>query len=303
MMNRVDRLFATLLALKEGRLPRASELAQEFDVSERTIYRDLRDLEALGIHTVTVHGEGYALSEGFHLPPVMLSAKEALALYLSGLLFGKRAGQNLSSDVEAALSKIGAALPPLTRETAEQLVRVLEFFPPHARFDAREPYMREILEALEHHQVLHIGYRRPTDNISIERDFEPHQLHYSASGSWYVTGYDRLRKDIRSFRLSRIQSLRASGETFEPRIMLLAPGRHIEVRVRFHPFVIAHVRERQHYTYHHDEPGGVMVYRVGELREIQSWIFGFGAHAEVLSPRELRDSLKQEAERLLQKLA
>ncbi len=302
-MNRVDRLFATLLALKEGRLPRASELAQEFEVSERTIYRDLRDLDALGIHTATLHGEGYTLSEGFHLPPVMLSAKEALTLYLSGLLFGKRAGENHSEAIEAALSKIGATLPPVTREMADQLVRVLEYFPPHARFDAREPYMREILEALEHHQVLHVSYRRPTDDMAIARDFEPHQLHYSASGLWYVTGYDRLRNDIRSFRLTRIQSLKATGEIFEPRIMLLAPGRQIEVRVRFHPFVLAHVRERQHYTYHHDEPGGVMVYRVGELREIQSWIFGFGAHAEVLSPRELRDSLKQEAERLLQKLA
>jgi predicted DNA-binding transcriptional regulator YafY len=145
--------------------------------------------------------------------------------------------------------------------------------------------------------------------MTTERVIEPDFLTYS-DGVWYVTAYCRLRQDRRSFRVSRIERYRVLREQFAPRAPGEATPPEIEVRVRFGPERVRWVRERQHYGFVREEEsreeaaeqGAIMVYRVHDLREIQSWLFGWGAAVEVLSPSELRAALIQEARHLLGKL-
>lgn len=85
-MNRVDRLFAILLNLQHKRRVRAQDLAREFEISKRTIYRDISALNQMGVPIVSLPGEGFELVEGYYLPPLMFTEKEAVALVLGSRL-------------------------------------------------------------------------------------------------------------------------------------------------------------------------------------------------------------------------
>ncbi len=82
-MNRVDRLFAILLLLQHKRRIRAHDLAESFEVSERTIYRDMEALSESGVPLYGTPGEGYELMEGYFVPPLLFTPAEANALFLS----------------------------------------------------------------------------------------------------------------------------------------------------------------------------------------------------------------------------
>jgi predicted DNA-binding transcriptional regulator YafY len=126
-----------------------------------------------------------------------------------------------------------------------------------------------------------------------ERDVEPHQLFYS-DGIWYLDGYCRLRKDIREFRLSRIEKMVALKETFSKRRAgKTGDQKKSAIKIRFAKSIARWVRERQHYGFQSEEvlpDGVVMRYAVHDVSEITAWILGWGAAAEVLSPKELRNS-------------
>src|SRR6266446_6599977 len=85
-MNRVDRLMAMVVQLQSRRVVRAEDIAAHFEISVRTVYRDLAALGEAGIPIVAEAGVGYSLVKGYHLPPVMFTAEEASALFLGGKL-------------------------------------------------------------------------------------------------------------------------------------------------------------------------------------------------------------------------
>jgi predicted DNA-binding transcriptional regulator YafY len=131
---------------------------------------------------------------------------------------------------------------------------------------------------------------------------EPHQLFY-ADGVWYLEAYCRMRKGMRDFRLSRMEKITLHHETFHkrrtgnPQIQPI-----IVIKIRFPPEAVRWVRERQHYGYQRDEKespqGTVMVYHVNNESEIIPWILGWGTSAEVLSPKEFRQDLRETAQQL-----
>lgn len=110
----------------------------------------------------------------------------------------------------------------------------------------------------------------------------------------------------RAFRLDHIDGLDLLRKTFKPRPSEQAPNKLIEVRIRFAPEVVRWVRERQHYAFQAEEPapdgGAVMVYRLGTLQEIKPWLLSWGAAAEPLAPAHLRDEIRQELLKLVEKL-
>lgn len=301
-MKRTERLFATMVALYGRADVRAAELARTFAVSERTVYRDLQALSRLGVPIAARPGVGYALAPPVAFPPVLLEPGQALALVLSGLLFQAQASGRLGADLAAGLERVGAGLPPEMRAAAERLVRLIAFLPPTLHVDASDSHLPAILQALETHRVLHLVYWRMADGQTVARDVEPHMLHYTAGGEWVVNGYCRLRQQFRSFRLSRIRSLQVKAETFVPRVLAPLAKPEVEVRVRFEPRIVPTVREHQHYSFSHEQ-GREMIYRVHDLREIQSWLLGYGGHVEIIAPERLRQMLRSEAEALLARLA
>lgn len=301
-MNRIDRLFGILLILQNQPRSRAQDLAKKFEVSKRTIYRDITALSEMGVPIVSLPGEGYELMEGFYLPPLVFTDDEAIALFLGARLLGQQATGALTLKAEQALAKIAAALPKETRQRVESLTRIIGFITPQDRFNLDEPRLVTLQHAIQHRRVIHLRYHSYHQNETTEREVEPHQLFYS-DGAWYVSGYCRLRQDMRSFRLSRIEKLTLRIETFGTHVPIKPETEWVTVQIRYTENIARWVRERQHYAFQSEETlpdnqGVRMTYRLNQLTEIIPWVLGWGAEAEVLAPQELRERVRQEAIKL-----
>ncbi|MBC8010315.1 MAG: HTH domain-containing protein, partial [Burkholderiales bacterium] len=122
-MNRTDRLVAIVLHLQGRRVVRAEDLAGRFAVSLRTIYRDMAALGEGGVPIAGEAGVGYSLVKGYHLPPVMLTADEAGALFLGGALVREFTDDSLRAPSLSALDKLRAVLPPDQRDHVERVGR------------------------------------------------------------------------------------------------------------------------------------------------------------------------------------
>ena len=301
-MNRIDRLFAILLTLQHKGRVRARDLAGQFEVSKRTIYRDMSALNQMGIPIAALPGEGFELVEGYYIPPLMFTENEAVALILGSRLLMQQAAGSLTHGASQALTKITVALPDPIRVQAEALTSVIRFITPSEKFDLDDPQLLTLQKAIQEKRVIHIRYHGYQKDAITERDVEPHQLFYS-DGIWYVEGYCRLRKDMRDFRLSRVEKLALLRETFSGRRAGKPQNAQtIEINVRFRKDAVRWVRERQYYGFQYEAsqtPEGVtMTYRVHDPSEITPWILSWGAAAEVLSPKELRKRLRETAQKL-----
>src|SRR5579871_3320902 len=109
-MNRMDRLFAILLQLQARGQQRAQDLAAGFEVSIRTIYRDMQALSEAGVPVVALPGQGYGLTEGYFLPPLMFTALEAGSLVLGAEYVAGAMGEPFRAAAESAQAKLSNAL-------------------------------------------------------------------------------------------------------------------------------------------------------------------------------------------------
>lgn len=302
-MNRIDRLFAILLILQKHKHKpvTAMTLGKRFEVSERTIYRDMQALMEMGIPIIASPAEGYLLSENFYLPPIVLSSDEAMALFLGAWMFKRYSQGAILHHIQTALQKIEAVLPHDAKITVNQLATIVDFYPIQNPLNWDEPHLMTILHAIQAQQVMHVAYRGYQESEITERDIEPYHLTFS-EGAWYVQAYCRLRNDIRAFRLNRIQAIETTVEKFTHKMMIPELPNTIEVIIRFSDTVLPHVREKQHYGFMHEIDDNQMMYVVHDLTEIRNWIFGFGSHAQVISPLSLRQWVIDEAKTLINML-
>ena len=307
-MNRIDRLFAILLCLQATPRIRSQDLAQRFEVSQRTIYRDMATLVEIGVPLISLPGEGYELPEGFYLPPLMFALDEAGALLLSAYLLQQQATGRVTEHIERAITRIRAVLPPRTIRQIEELTEIIQFGLSETSFNLDDPKMLAFYQAIKERRTIHIRYHSLGKNEATERTIEPEQLHYY-HGAWYVYGYCRLRSEPRWFRFERIDNYKVLPERFVHRQSARSEPTWVWVQVQFQPSVLRWVREGQFHAFVKEEsPTGeravVMHYQIRpeRLTEIQRWIMGWGAAAEVLEPLQLRDSIRREAARIVEML-
>src|SRR6266699_2641024 len=122
-MNLVDRLIAIAVRLQSRRVVRAEDIAAHFEISVRTVYRDLAALGEAGIPIMAEAGVGYSLVKGYHLPPVMFTAEEASALFTGGKLVEHLTDASLRKQMESALMKIRSVLPRDRQDYLDRLER------------------------------------------------------------------------------------------------------------------------------------------------------------------------------------
>lgn len=297
-MNRIDRLFGILLRLQRRTRVRAQDLARHFEVSERTIYRDIAALNELGVPIISLPNAGYELPPAFRLPPLFFTPGEAGALALAVQLFLAQTSGATSQDAERALTKIMVILPPELRSRVDALTAVVQFYAADRPFDLEDPRLLALQRAIAERRVVALRYHSYRANETLAREVEPDQLTHH-HGVWYLGGYCLLRQDQRSFRLDRIDELRVLETTFQPRTAAAPPAAPATVRVRFDPSVLRWVRERQHFGYVADEADGVLRYAVSDLAELLPWLLSWGARAEVLEPEALRERVREEAAKLV----
>ena len=208
-MRRADRLFQLVQLVRGRRLATGEWLAGRLEVSLRTVYRDIADLQAQGVPIEGEAGVGYRMRAGFDLPPLMFTTDEAKALVACVRLAQPRLDAGLAQAAEDALSKVLAVLPGSARAAAESLA----VYAPVYEVDAR---LRRHLEALrvatETRRKVRLHYRDLKDATS-ERTVRPLGSFYWGA-VWTLAAWCETRQDFRNFRVDRIERLQPLDDSF-----------------------------------------------------------------------------------------
>lgn len=208
-MRRADRLFQIVQYLRGGRLVRAAQLAEWLEVSERTIYRDIADLQASGVPIDGEAGVGYLMRDGYDLPPLMFSRDEIVALVAGARLIRAWGGAAMARAAEEALVKIDSVLPDTVRTRTDEIEI-------HALAPEMTEEIRARIDAIESaagsRKRISIAYQDAEGRES-ERTLRPLGLWFWGK-VWTLVAWCELRHDFRMFRLDRITRLEDTGDTF-----------------------------------------------------------------------------------------
>jgi len=304
-ISRIYRLLRLITLLQSGRKYTADELAQELEVSRRTIFRDLNMLEMAHIpyYFDAEHG-GYQINRHFFLPPVNLTLGEALAmLVLSGGLRGAGKLPLLSEGTRAAV-KLESVLPAAIREHVGSVIdNVSMTLGPLSRHEQLGGMFEQLAGAIVRQCVCELVYLSFRERKQITVTVHPLRLVFR-SRAWYLIAFSETHKQVRTFKLGRIRKLTVSDKTFTPpkgvdleshfgRAWGMIPeGRLYDVRLHFDSKVAGNVAEVQwHPTQQvewNDDGSIEFCARVDGLGEITWWILGYGDQVEVLEPPALR---------------
>lgn len=198
-MRRADRLFQIVQLIRGRRLTTAAHLAQRLEVSERTIYRDIADLQHQGVPIEGEAGVGYRLGAGFDLPPLMFSHDEARALVASVRMAQVWQDPALAQAAEVALGKILSVLPTAARVAAQSMAI---YAPPIGLDPAVQVTLQTLREAVQARRKLRVDYRDASDQLS-RRILRPLGCFYWGK-VWTLAAWCEARHDFRNFRLDRI---------------------------------------------------------------------------------------------------
>ncbi|MGB3801064.1 MAG: YafY family protein [Lewinella sp.] len=218
--SRLVRLAAILTQLQSGRTLTASRLSDQFGISIRTVYRDIRALEASGVPLYAEEGKGYRLAEGYRMPPVMFTEREANAMITAELVLRSALDTSLSEDFASAVAKLRAVLPAPVREKSSRLEDQIGVSRIYLEQRTKSRNLAPIQQAILDHQVLWVSYTSRAGDVS-QRELEPIAAYSNRHDEWVTVAYCRLRKDFRTFSLSGIDELRVTGETFASHGMTL----------------------------------------------------------------------------------
>jgi predicted DNA-binding transcriptional regulator YafY len=208
--NRLSRLSAILTMLQSKRLLTASAIAKKFDISIRTVYRDIRALEQSGIPICTEEGKGYSLMEGFTLPPVMFTETEANALVTAAHLVANNSDQSFIKNYTEAITKIKAVLQYNTKDKAALLSERMQL----RRYDKQaisSSNLSAIQVAITHFDILDIQYTSLSDKKVTSRRIAPLGV-YMTQENWVLIAWCYLRKAHRAFRIDQITRMHTAGE-------------------------------------------------------------------------------------------
>ncbi|WP_198088609.1 YafY family protein [Variovorax sp. E3] len=208
-MRRADRLFQIVQLIRGRRLTTAAFLAQRLEVSERTVYRDVADLQHQGVPIEGEAGVGYRLGAGFELPPLMFTQDEASALVAAARLAQSWVDPALARDIETGLGKILSVLPSAARVSAEALAL---YAPALGLEPALRARLQTLREAVQSHNKLHLAYRDVSGDAS-ERTIRPLGCFYWGK-VWTLSAWCELRDDFRGFRLDRMEAIQLLPERF-----------------------------------------------------------------------------------------
>ena len=203
-MRRADRLFQIVQFIRGRRLSTAAQIASRLEVSERTVYRDIADLQHQGVPIEGEAGVGYRLGAGFDLPPLMFSHDEARALVASVRLAQPWLDAELAAQAQVALGKILSVLPTAARVAAESLP---VYAPPLGLDDAAQANLQILREAVQSRLRLRLRYLDLAEHSS-ERVVRPLGCFYWGR-VWTLACWCETRQAFRSFRIDRVQAIEA----------------------------------------------------------------------------------------------
>ncbi len=315
-IRRLSRLVQLMTLLRSGRRFDPDNLTSTLSISRRTLFRDLKVLEQAGWgHRFDHDSARYVATNGFLLPPLHLELDEALALLLLTRRFlTKQVHPQYRHALSAAL-KIESSLPAsLIEHCGVVLDGISLYWPPSSPADASADLFDMLQRALADHVRVKVRYDSVYDGREIDVLLEPRRLVFMSRG-WYLIAWSLSHHELRTFKVDRILRADVTEDRFEPdphfsesdyfgaAWQMIPEGKVYYVKLRFSSAVAASVEEvRWHPSQMTSrDADGRLVFeaRVDGLREISSWILGYGEHVEILAPGDLRELVRRRAEQIV----
>ncbi|GGG99637.1 helix-turn-helix transcriptional regulator [Mucilaginibacter phyllosphaerae] len=312
-MNRIDRISAILIQLQTRRIVKAGDIAAKFNVSLRTIYRDVRSLEEAGVPIIGEAGVGYSLVEGYRLPPVMFTREEATAFLTAEKFMEKMTDASTSAQYRSAMDKVRAILKTTEKDLLESIDGSIEVLKSQTqRRVNNNNHIQTILNGIAHKKILCIDYMAGYTQTKTNRHIEAVGIFYLDS-YWHLIAYCRMRKDYRDFRLDRILQIQETDLVFEGNHPALkdylaqtASEHQLEtIVIKVESKIINFINEQRYYH------GFVSEKQTGNFTEMTfltvsiegfvRWLMMFGDHAEIMAPQKVKDKVSEIAEAILKR--
>ncbi len=308
-IHRIDQL------IRQSVYPNVPKLSRWLEVSTRTIERDIEFLrDSLGAPLkYDPKRRGYYYTRlDFSLPTVKLTAGELVTLYLGQKLLAQYQGTPFESSIIRAFAKIKTFLPEEVEVDFANLDEFLSFDVKPLRGEEQQVAhtFQQITAALRDHETVKITYYTASRDSENTRLVDPYHLR-CYQGAWYLIGYCHRRCEVRTFALDRIRKLKPvrryfrvppdfSLEEYLGHSLGIERGRQLyQIEIHFDAEAARWVKERVWHPSQEiilQEDGSLLLKLVlSGLGEVKRWVLGFGAHAEVLSPPELREEIAKEA--------
>ncbi|MEZ5018162.1 MAG: YafY family protein [Flavipsychrobacter sp.] len=301
-MNRLDRITAILIQLQSRKVVKAQDIAERFDISLRTVYRDVKSLEQAGIPIIGEAGVGYSIMDGYRLPPVMFTHEEAAAFLTAEKLVDKLTDKRTASQYKDALYKIKAVLRSDEKGLLENIEDVIHVYKtPQAD---RPSYMFELLKSISDKKAVSIEYYANYSEETSIRVVEPVGIYFIGS-YWHLVAWCTLRNDYRDFRLDRIQHLQNTDQKFTQKKLSLTQyintyrneNELIKVVVSFDKRVAKYIQEQKlYFGFVSEEKKGDKVevtFLTPSLHYFAKWLISFIKEATVIKPAALKEEVKR----------
>ena len=310
-----SRLLFIDRKIREQRYPNCASLAEEWEVSGKTIQRDidyLRDqLNAPVAYDRLKHGFFYT-EPNFSLPAISISESDLFSVCVAQVILGQFRNTPLFNKLSSVFEKIRDSLPDKTAVNPAWMdERILVFPEPATRVNAA--VWDVLAKAIRDNRRVSIAYAPPAGKgaEASQRKVDPYYL-ASYKGEWYLSSYCHLRKSIRTFGVSRIRKAEILDEPFSmPAKMtkqrmfgdqfgIIWKDKFEKVRIRFSPAVAPYIRERQWHPLQKINDlraGGLIIeFTTNHLNEVKDWALSWGPNATVLGPPALLEKVRQSLE-------
>ena len=300
MANVATRLLSMLFLFQSRRHWTVRELAEELKVSQRTVHRYIDMLEELGIPLYSERGPygGFSLLRSYKLPPLIFTPEEASVLYMGARLVTDFWGKTFQDAATGVTAKLDNVLPDDLREEARRAQQSLIVLAGTSRdYTPYHDLMATLRDCMAHDRSVLIRYHS-FSRIESDRKVDPYALSYRW-GNWYLIGYCHLRRELRTFRIDRINDHQVLDEAFtrpkdfDPKAYLedsMQWDNQIQVVVRMAPEVAERMNERAgDWMQVENNPDGSVTVRfeVDNLNWATGWVLSWGRLAKALEPPDL----------------
>jgi predicted DNA-binding transcriptional regulator YafY len=307
-MNRIDRLTALMVYLQGRKFSSVDEISERFDISGRTVYRDLKALQEGGLPIGFEKGRGYYLVEGFHLPPLLLKKEEAASLIMAEQLIGTMQDPSLTASYRSAAEKVRAVLKRSEKDYLARLDGRIEsaHWPGTINGQNREA-MTDIFhflqDAIADEACIRMTYCSANGERT-DREVEPAGFLF-IENRWYLAAWCRLREAHRTFRIKRIEHYKRTGNKSKY-IAVQSLSDFLEkfskcevsgqkVVVEFERSVLVYTADSKHYygwISEQETPKGVeMIFKSESMEYMARWLLSYGNRALVKEPAELKKKM------------
>jgi len=300
--KRFNRILQLFFILQSKSVVGIEEMEARFEISRRTIYRDLRSLEQAGIPITHTPGMGYSIMEGYRIQPSRFTQEEVLSLTIAEKIMQQHETKFIKQHFESALIKVKSSFQVQQKNILDNLDDKLQVTAGLKSEDYLPNVIEVLLGSIVSKKVVSIGYLKSSETESLQRLIEPVGLFYE-SKFWYVLAFCQVRKDYRNFRLDRVKKVIPTDQSFTREHLSVQELRNSGSPQPITKIIIKADRQYAHYLYWERQMFGFMQEELSAKtitmyfdcvlhpNAFVRWFLQFVDVAEVVEPLSIKNEL------------